>query len=67
MPLKIVRNDRTKIECDAIVNAAKSTSKNAPTVIIKLKGNYSGTIYKYFTINKINLNTIEHSIMANTL
>ena len=25
MPLKIVRNDITKIECDAIVNAAKST------------------------------------------
>ena len=25
MPIKIVRNDITKIECDAIVNAAKST------------------------------------------
>lgn len=37
------------------VNAAKANTKKAPQAIITLKGNYTGKIYKYFTIEKINL------------
>lgn len=36
--------------------AAEATSKKAPTVTVKGKGNYSGTVKKSFTINKCDIN-----------
>lgn len=35
MPIKIVRNDITKIECDAIVNAANSTFSEAGELTVQ--------------------------------
>lgn len=35
------------------VNAADKDSAKAPRVIVKLRKNYTGTVYSYFTINQI--------------
>lgn len=36
-------------------NAATPKSAEPPTIIVKLKGNYSGTLTEYFTINPVSL------------
>lgn len=41
------------------LNVNDATAKNAPTVIIKGKGNFSGTINKTFTINKKDLKDVD--------
>ena len=39
----------------APVPAASNVKQKAPAAVIKFKKNYTGTIYQYFTINKIDL------------